>query len=218
MKAMKRIFLPFTVIVLVIISSCADKEKIQLFNGTNLDNWTFFLPDTIEQASVFRVQDGNIFVGGIPNGYIRTRDQYSNYDLHVEWRWLAEPKNSGVLLHATGEDMIWPNCIEAQLKSGHAGDFVLIGKGVGLTVNGTAYLVESEENRYKVADKFEESSENPPGEWNTYDISVSESGIELVVNGVLQNRCTAPTKTKGHICIQSEGGPMEFRNIYLVEK
>jgi len=218
MKIMKRVFLPLTFIGLLILSSCANDDKILLFNGGNLDNWSVFLPDTVEQASVFRVQDGKLFVGGIPNGYIKTLDQYSSYELHVEWRWLSEPANSGVLLHTTGEDMIWPNCIEAQLKSGNAGDFVLIGKGVGLTVNGTNYLVESEENRYKVADKFEESSENTPGEWNTYDISVSESGIELVVNGVLQNRCTAPTKTKGHICIQSEGGPMEFRNVYLVEK
>lgn len=215
---MKRIILPLTVIGLVIISSCASDEKIQLFNGENLDNWTVFLPDTVEQASVFRVQDEKIFVGGIPNGYIKTMDQYNNYELHLEWRWLSEPKNSGVLLHATGEDMLWPNCIEAQLKAGNAGDFVLIGKGVGLTVNGTDYLVESEENRFKVAQKFEESSENPPGEWNTYDISVNESGIELLVNGVLQNKCSAPTKNNGHICIQSEGGPMEFRNIYLVKK
>jgi hypothetical protein len=215
---MKHIFLPLTIIGLALIASCANDEKIELFNGENLDNWTVVLPDTVDHTSVFRVQDGKIFVGGVPNGYIKTKEAYSSYELHVEWRWLSEPKNSGVLLHTTGENMIWPNCIEAQLKSGNAGDFVLIGKGVGLTVKDTTYLVESEENRYIAAEKFEESSENPPGEWNSYDITVTEAGIELLVNGVLQNKCAAPTKTKGQICIQSEGGPMEFRNIYLVEK
>jgi hypothetical protein len=215
---MIRILLPLTLIASVILASCNHEEKIELFNGENLDNWTVVLPDTVEPSSVFRVQEGKLFVGGIPNGYIKTRDTYDNYDLHLEWRWVSEPKNSGVLLHATGRDRVWPDCIEAQLKSGNAGDFVLMGKGTGLTVKDTAYLVESDENRYMALKKFKLSSENPPGEWNNYDIFVSENRIELHVNGVLQNACTDPTKSSGHICIQSEGGPMEFRNIYLVKE
>jgi hypothetical protein len=212
---MKRLlFIPFTALLLV--SACTSEEKIQLLNGENLDNWTVFLPDSIDQESVFRMENGNLFVSGIPNGYIRTKASYSAYKLHVEWRWLAEPKNSGVLLHTTGEDLIWPNCIEAQLMAGKAGDFVLIGKGAGITVDNTPYLVESEENRYTVINKMNESSESAPGEWNSYDITVTASEIELVVNDVVQNTGFNPTKTEGNICIQSEGGPMEFRNIYLV--
>lgn len=215
---MKHFFAPLAMLAMILISSCTNDERTDLFNGENLDNWTVVLPDTVDQSSVFGVRDGNLYVGGIPNGYIRTNDTYSNYELHVEWRWMAEPKNSGVLLHATGKDMVWPNCIEAQLKAGSAGDFVMIGKGAGITVKDSTYIVQSEENRFAVAPKFEESSENAPGEWNTYEISVTENSIELVVNGVLQNKGTKPTKTEGHICIQSEGGPMEFRNIYLVKK
>lgn len=196
-------------------TACNNEEKIELFNGENLNNWTIVLPDTVDASSVFFVNNGVIHVGGIPNGYIRTNDTYDSYKLHVEWRWLEEPKNSGVLLHATGEDMIWPNCIEAQLMNGNAGDFVLIGKGSGLTARDSVYLVTSEENRYAVIKKLEESSENAPGEWNSYDITVTENSIKLEVNGTLQNECTAPTKTSGSICLQSEGGPMEFRNIYL---
>lgn len=206
----------FLATVAVIATACNKEEKILLFNGENLDNWTIFLPDSIEQESVFRVENGNIYVGGIPNGYLRTKEEYTTYKLHVEWRWLEEPKNSGVLLHVTGEDLIWPNCIEAQLMSGKAGDFVLIGKGVELTANDITKKIESEENRYAVLDKFEESSENAQGEWNTYDITVTETSIELVVNGVLQNMGTNPSKSKGNICLQSEGGPMEFRNIFLI--
>ncbi len=215
---MKHIILPLAIIGMTLLTSCNNEEKINLFNGENLDNWSFVLPDTVEPSSVFRVQDGLLFVGGNSNGYIKTLDTYNNYDLHLEWRWVEEPKNSGVLLHATGRDRVWPDCIEAQLKSGNAGDFVLMGRGTGLTVKDTAYMVESEENRYMALKKFETSSENPPGEWNSYDISVSENRIELNVNGVLQNAGTDPTISSGHICIQSEGGPMEFRNIYLVKK
>jgi hypothetical protein len=199
-----------------IFAACGNEEKIELFNGENLDNWTIFLPDSIETESVFRVQNEKIYIGGIPNAYIRTKEEFSSYKLHLEWRWLEEPKNSGVLLHVSGEDMIWPNCIEAQLMAGKAGDFVLIGKDVGLSVNDSAYFISSEEARYAVAPKFEESSENAAGEWNTYEISVDGDNIKLLVNDVLQNECTATSKTKGNICLQSEGGPMEFRNIYIL--
>lgn len=212
---MKNLFV-FLIAFPLLTTACNTEEKIELFNGNNLNNWTIFLPDSINHKDVFRVENGVIYDGGIPNGYIRTNEEYSSYKLHVEWRWLEEPKNSGVLLHVTGEDMIWPNAIEAQLMSGSAGDFVLIGKGAGLTVNDTARIIESEQNRYKVIPKMKDSSENNPGEWNTYDIRVSESSIELKVNGVLQNKGSKPTKTKGKILLQAEGGPMEFRNIYLI--
>ncbi len=212
---MKKLFV-FAVTAMLLLAACNETEKIELFNGENLENWTIFLPDSIEKESVFRAEEGTLFVGGIPNGYIRTKEEYGSYELHLEWRWLEEPKNSGVLLHATGKDMLWPNSIEAQLMVGKAGDFVLIGKGAGITVQDTAYLVESEKKRFKLIPKFEESSEHAPGEWNSYGITVTEGEIELKVNGVIQNIGTAPTKNKGSICIQSEGGPMEFRNIYLI--
>jgi len=35
------------------------------------------------------------------------------------------------------------------------------------------------------------------------------------VNGVLQNEGTDASVTSGWICLQSEGSPIEFRNIYL---
>ncbi|MHC4062585.1 MAG: family 16 glycoside hydrolase, partial [Planctomycetota bacterium] len=37
----------------------------------------------------------------------------------------------------------------------------------------------------------------------------------LHVNGVLQNEGTKATDTSGKICLQSEGSPIEFRNIYI---
>ena len=202
--------------LLLTIAACDSQEKVMLFNGENLDNWTIHLPDSVDASEVFKVGNEAIYVGGVPNGYLRTKEEYSSYKLHVEWRWLEEPTNSGVLLHVTGEDLIWPNCIEAQLMAGKAGDFVLIGKGSGITVDDVDYVIESEENRYAVIEKMHESSEKPAGEWNTYEITVRENSIELVVNGILQNSGIKPTKASGNICLQSEGSPMEFRNIYLV--
>ncbi len=205
----------FFALSLVIFSFKTD-NKVMLFNGDNLDNWDIFVssPD-VQPENLFWVEDGLISTSGKPHGYIRTKEIYSNYKLHVEWRWIDEPTNSGVLLHVTGNDMIWPLAIECQLMHEKAGDVVLIGKGSGITIKDSTYLIESEENRYKVLPKFEEVSENPKGEWNTYDITSLDGKLEASVNGVLQNLGTDMTLTEGNILLQSEGSPMQFRNVYL---
>lgn len=199
------------------IFSCTSDKKVHLFNGENLNNWTYYFGnEDVNPEDIFWVEDNVINVAGVPNGYIRTVEEFSNFKLHVEWRWLEEPKNSGVLLMTRGEDIIWPNSIECQLMNQNAGDIVLIGKGAGVTVRDTTYIVESDSLRYKVVDKFEESSEHAPGEWNSYDITCQNDELEVVVNGILQNKAKNLTMTKGAICLQSEGGPMQFRNIYII--
>ncbi|NOR33715.1 MAG: DUF1080 domain-containing protein [Bacteroidales bacterium] len=198
------------------VLSCSTENKIELFNGQDLDNWSIIVgSEDGEPKDLFYVEDGLMNTMGDPFGYIRTKESYSNFKLHLEWRWTEEPSNSGVLLNVQGKDMIFPHCVEAQLMHGKAGDFVLMGKGAAITVKDSTYLVTSEEKRYLAIPKFEESSEKPAGEWNTYEITSKDGTLELFVNGVLQNKGTGMSLTEGNIALQSEGGPMQFRNIYL---
>ena len=200
----------------LLVLSCSTDDKIELFNGQDLDNWKIVVgSEDGEPKDLFYVEDGLMNTIGDPFGYIQTKESYSNYKLHLEWRWTEEPSNSGVLLNVQGPELIFPHCVEAQLMHGKAGDFVLMGKGAAITVKDSTYLVTSEEKRYLAIPKFEESSENPAGEWNTYDITSKDGSLELYVNGVLQNKGTGMTLTEGNIALQSEGGPMQFRNIYL---
>ena len=188
-------------------------KKVALWNGKDFAGWKLYLPDdTVSVDDVWPVKDGVIHCAGKPNGYMRTTRKYENYRLHVEWRWPEEPTNSGVLLHASGPDQVWPKCIECQLKSGNAGDFVLIG-GPGITVNGQN--MQNVEKQFVAVPKKEKSSEKPAGEWNTYEIECLKDTIRCSVNGVLQNEGSNATRTSGWICLQSEGSPIEFRNIYL---
>ena len=200
----------------LVLFSCTTEKKIELFNGQDLDNWNIVVDsEDGEPKDLFYVEDGVINTPGEPFGYIRTKESFSNYKLHLEWRWTEEPSNSGVFLNVQGKEIVFPHCVEAQLMNGKAGDFVLMGKGAAITVNDSSYLVTSEESRYLAIPKFEESSEKPAGEWNTYDISSKDGTLELYVNGILQNKGTDMTLTEGNIALQSEGGPMQFRNIYL---
>ena len=188
-------------------------KKIMLFNGKDMSGWKLFIPDeNIDVDEIWSVRNGVVHCKGKPNGYMRTKDTYKNYKLHLEWRWPGEPTNSGVLLHSSGEDKVWPRCIECQLKGGSAGDFVLIN-GTGITVDGKD--MQDVNKQFVSVKKKQKSSEKPSGQWNSYDIYCDEGDIRCYVNDVLQNTGTDASDTSGWICLQSEGGPIEFRNIYI---
>jgi len=193
------------------------KEKIVLFNGRDLDGWVRFIPNDKPDADkkwavdkVWSVRDGVIHCEGKPNGYIRTCESYADYKLHVEWRWVDKPTNSGVLLHRQGIDRTWPTCIEAQLMHRSAGDFWLLSHST-IKVDGNQVGPKP----YANSKKKHPSNEKPPGEWNTYDIVCDGGTIRLTINGLLQNEGTEANPSSGSICLQSEGSPIEFRNVYL---
>jgi hypothetical protein len=189
------------------IQTKPESENIRLFNGKDLSNWEFKLKDpAIDPSTVFTVQNGVIHISGNPFGYMRTKDIYSDYKLHVEWRWPVEATNSGVFVHAQKPDTIWLKCIECQLKAGSAGDFVLM--------NGADMNERTDKSKTSVK-KMADSSEKPTGEWNTMEVICKSNTIEVIVNGVLQNRGTNVSVSKGSICLQSEGKDVEFRNVFL---
>jgi hypothetical protein len=180
---------------------------IQLFNGKDLENWIFCLKDkSADPGKVFSVRDGLIHITGDPFGYMRTKDSYSDYRLHVEWRWPSEATNSGVFVHAQKPDAIWLKCVECQLMAGNAGDFVCM--------NG-AEMNERSDKSTPIVRKLSPSSEKPTGEWNTMEVVCKQDTIEVYVNGVLQNKGTNVSVSSGSICLQSEGKDIEFRNVFL---
>ena len=183
------------------------REKVFLFNGRDFEGWKLFVPDEgVDVRTVWSAREGVIHCSGSPNGYMRTEADYADYRLHVEWRWPGEPGNSGVMLHVSGPDKVWPQCIEAQLGWGYTGDFWF---GVGVGRKGSR-----NEEPVRVPRKKSES-ENPAGQWNCYDIVCRGNSVKYFVNDVLQNEMDEMTVRSGKIALESEGSAIEFRNIYL---
>ena len=60
-----------------------------------------------------------------------------------------------------------------------------------------------------------DGSEKPVGEWNRLEITCKSATIRVKVNGDLVNEATNCSVTRGAICLQSEGAPIEFRNIRI---
>ena len=197
-------------VVAVMITGCQKAEKIVLFNGENLAGWNSVLAEGaegIEAVDVFTVVDGNIRIAGEPFGYMYTEQQYDNYRLHVEWRWVGEGSNSGIFQHVKYPDLIWPEAIECQLCAGKAGDLVMLG--------GAKIFDIKCEGEFPVKDRFVDN-EKPVGEWNVAEIVSDSREMKIYINGKLANECRS-LSSRGHIALQSEGGPIEFRNIWLTK-
>ena len=202
---MKRNLAALLILGIFCFLSCGERET-KLFNGKNLDGWTIHLaPDSgdVLESLVFCAKEGLINISGQPFGYMITDKSYKDYKLHLEWRWYGEPSNSGIFLHAEPIDGVWPRCAEVNLMNGRAGDMIASG--------GSAFeeLTEGRFLRSTV-----ESAENSAGEWNTAEIICKGNFIQAYVNGVLMNEAHFD-RSEGPIALQSEGGPLEIRNIYI---
>jgi hypothetical protein len=184
----------------------------ELFNGTNFEGWTFCMKNDIDPGKTWSVTNGMIHCAGKPAGYLRTTQSYSNYVMAVEWRFVkVAPKadNTGVLVHLQLPDKVWPMCIQNQGKSGRQGDlFVMAGAEC------KEHLALGKDANTPVA-LHGEPNENPIGEWNTNVTICAGSDVKAVINGRLMNEITQCTVASGFLGIQSEGGEIEIRKVFL---
>ena len=214
---MPRQSLPAVAAFILLFSAAAPAavagDKVVLFDGKDLSKWTYVLSDPNKKMEdVWSVKDGVLVCLGKPSGYIRTKDDFENYVLTLEWRFPegSPGGNSGVLVHTSepGAIGVWPKSIEVQLHHQNAGDFWVIGEDLD---------VENEQQR-KMGRRhlnLTDDSEKPIGQWNRMEITCKGDEIIVKVNGDLVNHATNCTATKGAICLQSEGVPIQFRNVVL---
>ena len=180
-------------------------EAKRLFKGENLDGWTF---SSDKLKDVWGVKDGIMTNAGNPRGYIRTKADYTNYILRLQWRHMGKG-NGGVLLRMVGPDKVWPRSIEAQGQFNAAGDI--------WNIDEFPMKAAADRTRGRHTRKMHPSNEKPAGEgWNQYEITMDGSRLELKVNELVQNIAVECWETPGKICLQSEGSKMEFRNISLI--
>ena len=188
------------------------QKTIKLFNGKDLSNWNFVVDkNSVPADQVYSVKDGVIHIVGNPFGYMYTKDKYSNYKLHVEWRWPngEEKANSGIFLLIEEPKNPFPNGIECQLCAGKVGDFVLLG---GSDLAEFQNKPGAKRPAFPVVNRKVADVEKEAGEWNEANIYVKEGVITVYINGIYQNTGTNKIK-EGYIGLQSEGKEIEFRNV-----
>lgn len=180
-------------------------QPITLFNGEDLDGWT-------GDTERWEVRDGLLRAKPGEQGTLQTDASYTDYILHLEWRWPGRAGDSGVFLHIGPGQGVgqWPTCIETQLYHGRAGDFWLLG--VGLVPFDSDTDQRQQGGRVERNDGVQEA---PLGEWNTMTILCEGGFVEVTINGEVANAGFDATRTHGPIGLQAEGGLIEFRNLRL---
>jgi hypothetical protein len=170
---------------------------------------------------------------GQPVGVTRSQKPYTNLELVVEWRHLRSAGNSGVFLWASEKSL-------SALKPGQ------LPHGIEVQVLDQGYTEQYEKQTGKKADWFTthgdvfpvgESRMTPfppvapdgrrsfptkhlsrgAGQWNHYYVRAINGEVRLWVNGQEVSGGTACRPASGYVCLESEGSPVEFRNLRLRE-
>jgi len=185
-------------------------NQVELFNGKDFSGFTFCMKNDADPLKTWSVTNGVIHCTGKPIGYLRTTQSYRDYVVTVEWRFVKiAPKadNTGVLVHIQFPDKVWPVCIQVQGKHDHIGDLFL--------------MAGAESKQHKGLDAntplplHGKSAEHAIGEWNTNQTTCFQDGVVTEVNGHILNVTTKCTIQSGFIGMQSEGGEIEIKKIYL---
>lgn len=185
-------------------------------------------PDTWSEA------DGVIRCTGRPVGVTRSRQVFTNFELVVQWRHLTPGGNSGVFLWASPEALtglqpgqLPPGGIEVQvLDHGYAEQYQKqTGKKPDwFTTHGDVFPVgKSRMTPFPPAAPNGQRSfprkhlSRGVGEWNHYYVRALNGEVRLWVNGEEVSGGTGCEPRTGYLCLESEGAPVEFKNLRIRE-
>ncbi len=192
-------------------AAATPSAKVELFNGKDLTGWTSFLKGGTPAAETWSVKDGLLACTGKPNGFLRTEKSYKQYKFTVEWRF-TKPGNTGVVVHMTAPDAIWPKSIECQGMNKSQGDFYFWSGAT--SKEGVAMKAKDGTVRgYRIVKQLD--AEKPAGEWNTFTTICDKDTVTILVNGKEVNKATGTNLSEGFIGLQSEGGAFEVKRCTL---
>ncbi len=193
----------------------ADPAPIQLFSGKDLSHWT---PVNVTPET-FTVKDEMIYCTGKPTGLLRTNEMFENYVLELDWKHLEKQGNAGLFVWSDGLPAVgvpFSRAIEVQIMVGSEADWYTCDGDIfpiwgakmtpdhPRTINGT------------LTDRsYPTSKTTKPTDWNHYKVVCNNGTIELSINGVVVNSAKNVSPRNGYICLESEGTPVQFKNITL---
>lgn len=182
----------------------------------------------------FTWHEGEVHCTGKPIGVIRTKEPVKNFELVAEWRHRKSGGNSGIFVWA-GEESL-QDLPRDTLPRG----------GIEVQVLDHGYAEQYEKSTGKKADWFSTNGDvfpvgtsrmtpfpptSPNGsrsfprknlsrgvdQWNHYYIRAVNGEVRLWVNGEEVSGGTGCQPSQGYICLESEGAPVEFRNLRIRE-
>lgn len=180
-----------------------------LFNGTDLTGWT-----TSGNIDAWDVEDGAIVCRPGGGNWLRTVDQYRDFELLAEFK-VSEGANSGIGLRASSTGDPAFTGFELQVYDSHGQDPAI--NGCGAIYNAIAPTVQAV---------------RPAGEWNTCRVKVVGDTLNVWLNdehihvdqklddrGIRhrpEDKVPLRARVKsGYICLQDHGDPVAYRNLKI---
>ncbi|CAG0949273.1 hypothetical protein PHYC_00097 [Phycisphaerales bacterium] len=193
----------------------ADPEFIPLFNGKDLSGWV----NVNCAPATWTVVDGMIHCTGAPTGVLRTAEQYENFVLELEWRHLSAQGNAGLFVWSdaiTAKGVPFTRSVEVQVMTGSEGSWYT-SDGDVFPIHGAKMTPLNPRPSGGMRSYPTEKRMNPSPQWNHYRVECNNGSISLAVNGkvVTQGKDTSPRT--GFICLESEGTPIDFRNLVILK-
>lgn len=240
-----RLFLPLptvavvTALCAVALQAQAPAVPTRAYIDATAPGWRSLGPaDFVEvngEAGTWTWKDGVLTTTGLPIGVHRTRDVFTNFELVVEWRHLKAAGNSGVFawvpmtaLEGLPKGELPKAGIEVQMldhgyrevyrtTSGGKRDDWFTTDGDIFAV-GTSTLEPFEPRSPNGSRSFPRSRRSRGvGEWNHYYVRGINGEIRLWVNGEEVSGGRNAQPRSGHLCLEAEGSPVEFRVIRVRE-
>jgi hypothetical protein len=186
-----------------------------LFNGKDLAGW---VPVQVA-PSTFTVRDGMIHCTGVPTGVMRTDRQYENFVLELEYVHHVPGGNSGLFIWSdpvTAVGQPFTRAIEVQILDGRNTDSYT-SHGDVFSIHGAKMTPDRPHPGGWERCLPSERRAKPAGEWNHYRVECNNGSLKLSVNGKQVSGGHDIRPRKGYLCLESEGGTVDFRNIRIKE-
>ena len=203
-------------------ANTAPADFTRLFNGSDLAGWKGLVADPPKRAAMtpeelaaaqlladeqirqhWRVADGEIVNDGHGPHLCTTKD-YADFELWLDWQ-ISPGADSGVYLRGTPQVQIWdPQGGFEPAKVGSGGLY----------------------NNQKHPSLPLVKADRPAGEWNTFYIKMIGERVTVKLNGKLVVDRVAmenywergrPIYPSGQIELQTHGGEVRFRNVFIRE-
>lgn len=183
-------------------------------------------------ADTWSWKDGVLHCTGEPVSVLRTAEQVGNFEMVVEWMHEKAAGNSGVFVWTTPDSLErltkegkpgLPSGIEVQIldhgytqlmqKQGHATDwFGTNGDVFAVGIKMTPFPPLSPDGSRSFPRQHRAKGH---GNWNQYYIRAINGEVRLWVNGEEVSGGTGIETSRGYLCLESEGSPIQFRKLRI---
>ncbi len=181
-------------------------------------------------------KDGVLYCTGKPLSVMRTAKMYGNVEISIEWNHRKKGGNSGLFVWSDKEviDKMTeegkpglPSGIEVQMLDLGYEEVFKAGDpnrdSSWFTSHGDVFPVRQKMTPFPplspngVRSFPSEDRVKPHGNWNHYYVRAINGEVRLWVNGKEVSGGNNCSTTRGYLCLEAEGSPIEFRHIRLRE-